>query len=281
VLADFSEAGTTTMTTDQFFFYLALAGYLLGALHYLLHVIKPELRIGSAATAVTVAGFTAHTVSHVFRVYELGRPPLSSPYESLSFFAWAIVLIYLVIEFRYRNRIMGAFVLPIAVLACSAAAALPSRIAELVPRLQGIGLWSHVAMALFGNAAFALTFCAGLMYLIQERRLKSRHPGRHNFRLPALELLDDVGFKSILFGFPLLTLALISGSLWAEHARGSFFTWHPREIWSVVSWVIYAGLLYARVSAGWRGRKAALLAILGFCLVLVTFVGVKVLSPGS
>jgi ABC-type transport system involved in cytochrome c biogenesis permease subunit len=138
-----------------------------------------------------------------------------------------------------------------------------------------------VALALFGNAAFALTFCAGVMYLMQERQLKSGHPGRMYVRLPALELLDDVGFKSILFGFPLLTLALISGSLWAEHARGSFFTWRPREVWSVVSWVIYAGLLYARVSVGWRGRKAAILAILGFCLVLITFIGVKVIKSGQ
>src|SRR5512136_211007 len=231
------------MTIDEFFFYLALLAYLVGALHYLLYVVKPNQHIGRVATAATLAGFAAHSLSHVFRIYALRRPPLSSPYESLSFLAWAIVLIYLVIELRYRNRIMGAFVLP---------------------------------LALLGNAAFALTFCAGLMYLIQERQLKSRNLGRLNFRLPSLELLDDVAFKSILFGFPLLTLALISGSLWAEHARGSFFTWRPREVWSVVSWVIYAGLVYARVSAGWRGRKAALLAILGFCLVLFTFIGVKV-----
>ena len=269
------------MRTDEFFFYVALGGYLLGALYYLLHVVRPNLRIGMVATGVTLAGFAAHSLSHVFRVYALKRPPLSSPYESLSFLAWAIVLIYLVIELRYHDRIMGAFVLPLAVLAGSAAAALPRRIAELAPTLQGAGLWSHVALALFGNAAFALTFCAGVMYLMQERQLKSRHPGRMYFRLPALELLDDVGFKSILFGFPLLTLALISGSLWAEHARGSFFIWRPREVWSVVSWLIYAGLLYARVSVGWRGRKAAILAILGFCLVLITFVGVKVIKSGQ
>ena len=268
------------MTIDELFFYAALGGYLVGALHYLLYVVKPNPLIGRVATAATLIGFAAHSLSHVFRVYALKRPPLSSPYESLSFLAWAIVLIYLVTERRYRDRILGAFVLPLVVLAGSGAAALPPQVAELVPKLQGVGLWSHVAMALFGNAAFAMTFCAGLMYLIQERRLKSRQLGGVRFRLPSLELLDDVGFKSILFGFPLLTLALISGTLWAEQSRGSFFTWRPREIWSVVSWVIYGGLLYARVSVGWRGRKAALLAILGFTFVLFTFIGVKVFKVG-
>jgi len=263
------------MTGDQVFFYLALTGYLLGTLHYLWNVVSPNRRAAVVATAATLTGFAAHTLSFALRFYALGRPPLGSPYGSLSFFTWAVVLIYLIYELRYHNRIMGALVLPLAVLAGSAAAALPRRVSELGPTLQGIGLWSHVALALLGNAAFALTFCAGIMYLIQERKLKSRHPGRLSFRLPSLDLLDDVAVKSILFGFPLLTLALISGSVWAEHVRGSFFTLRPREIWSILSWLIYAGLLYARVSAGWRGRKAAVLAILGFCFVLFAFVGVK------
>jgi cytochrome c-type biogenesis protein CcsB len=269
------------MAFNQLFFYLALTGYLLGTLYYLWNVVSPSRRVGMIATASTLAGFTAHTLSHVFRIYALRRPPLGSPFESLSFFAWAIVLIYLIYELRYQNRIMGAFVLPLALLAGSGAAALPRRIADLGPTIQGIGLWSHIALALLGNAAFALTFCSGLMYLIQERQLKSRHPGRLTFRLPALEILDDVAVKSVLFGFPLLTLAMISGSAWAEYARGSFFTLRPREVWSILSWLIYAGLLYARVSAGWRGRKAAVLAIMGFCFVLFAFFGVKIFRGWS
>ncbi len=268
------------MAIDQFFFYLALLGYLLGTLHYLLHIASRRLSIGRAATYATLAGFGAHTLSHIFRIYALRRPPLGSLYESLSFFAWAIVLIYLITEFRYGNRLIGSFVLPMVLLAGSAAAALPRRIAELGPTLQGVGLWIHVALAIFGNAAFALTFCTGLMYLLQERQQKSRHPGKMHFRLPSLELLDDVGVKSLLFGFPLLTLALITGSIWAEYTRGSFLPLYGRETWSILSWLIYAGLLYARLSAGWRGRKAAILAIIGFCLVLFTLIGVSLLRGG-
>jgi ABC-type transport system involved in cytochrome c biogenesis permease subunit len=159
----------------------------------------------------------------------------------------------------------------------SAAAALPRRIAELGPALQGAGLWVHIALAILGNAAFALTFCTGLMYILQERQLKSRQPGRMHLRLPSLELLDDVGVKSLLFGFPMLTLALITGSIWAEYTRGSFLPLYGRETWSILSWLIYGGLLYARLSAGWRGRKAAILAIIGFCLVLFTLISVSVL----
>jgi cytochrome c-type biogenesis protein CcsB len=269
------------MTLDQFVFYLALVGYLAGTLHYLFNLKGTSPRIGAIATGATLAGFVLHTLSHILRVLALGRPPVANPYDSLSLFAWAVVLIYLAVEFRYRNRTLGAFALPLALLAASGAAALPERMAALPPKVQGLGLSVHILLAIFGNAAFALTFCAGLMYLLQERQLKARHPHRLRLRLPSLELLDDVGVKSVLIGFPLMTLALISGSAWAEYARGSFLTLRAREVWSVASWLIYAGLLYARVSAGWRGRKAALLAILGFCLVLITFIGVKVLRGGT
>jgi cytochrome c-type biogenesis protein CcsB len=267
------------MTLDRIFFAAGLSGYLGAAACYLWHAARKSPRVGAIATAATLAGFAAHTVSHFLRIYGLHRPPPVNPYDSLSLFAWAVVLISLIVEFCYQRRIMGAFMLPLAVLAGAGAAALPEDMAALPPRLQGAGLSVHVVLAIFGNAAFALTSCAGVMYLWQERQLKSRRPMR--VRLPSLELLDDLGVKSVMIGFPLLTLALISGSLWAEYARGSFLTFRPREVWSLVSWGIYAGLLYARVSAGWRGRKAALLAILGFCLVLFTFIGVKILRDGS
>src|SRR5512147_1013056 len=110
------------MTADELF-YFALAGYLLGTLCYLWNVVSPSRRVGAVATAATLSGFTFHTLSHVFRIYALRRPPLASPFESLSFFAWAIVLIYLIYELRYQNRILGAFVLPLALLAGSGAAA--------------------------------------------------------------------------------------------------------------------------------------------------------------
>jgi len=266
------------MSRDLILLCIALSGYVLGTLHYLLNLVHPNRRVAAVGTACTLAGFILHTLALVFRFIEVGRPPFASPYETLSFFAWAIVLAYLVFEFRYQNRMIGAFVLPVAVLAGSGAAALPRRIGELVPKLQGVGLWSHVALAVSGNAIFVLTFCAGLLYLFQERQLKSRRPGPWYFRLPSLELLDQMAIRSVLIGFPLLTLALLSGAAWAEHARGSYYSMRAREVWSVFSWLIFAGLLYARMSAGWRGRKAALLAILGFCFVLFSFLGARLLG---
>jgi cytochrome c-type biogenesis protein CcsB len=266
------------MAINDLLLYLALLGYLVGGAHYVLDVSSTRLRVGVVATWATLAGFGLHSVALALTA---ARLPRWGPAESLSLFAWGTVLIYLIVERRYGNRVMGALVMPLAILAAAAAAAAPERLHALAPGLRGWGPVVHVSLAILGNAAFVVTCCAGLMYLVQERQLKARHFGKMRFRLPALEQLDDMGLKSMLLGFPLLTLALLSGFLWAEQARGSFFQLRPRETWSLVSWLIYAGILYARVSAGWRGRKAAVLAILGFCLVLFTFLGVKILKSGA
>jgi cytochrome c-type biogenesis protein CcsB len=267
------------MSIDDLILYAALVGYLLAAVSYMLDVAGGRVNVGRTATAATVTALGLHTLALAWRM--AGQFRHWGPSESLSFFAWSIALIYLIIELRYHNRVLGALVLPLVVLAGSAAAAVPQRLHQLAPGLLGVKPFVHVGLAILGNAAFAVTCCTGVMYLFQERQLKSRHFGKMAFRLPPLEQLDDIGIKSILVGFPLHTLALVSGFLWAERARGSFFQLRPLEIWSVVSWLIYAGLLYARVSAGWRGRKAAILAILGFCLVLLTFISVKVIGPGA
>jgi cytochrome c-type biogenesis protein CcsB len=261
-------------------FYLAVLGYALGTLYYLLHVLSKRQSIGRLAAISTLGGLGLQTLAAILQVYTLGRPPFGTLSESLSFLAWAIALIYLVTEFRYRNRAMGAFVLPIVLVTALAGAILLGRSLDVRPAMQGIGLWVHVALAVLGNAAFALTFCAGVMYLLQERQLKSRHLGRMHFRLPSLDLLDSVSVRSLLVGFPLLTLALITGFMWAEHTRGTLFPLYGREAWSILSWCIFAGLLAARLSAGWRGRKAAILAIIGFCLVLFTLVGASLFRGG-
>jgi len=266
------------MSPTDLLLYLALLAYLVGATHYVLDVSTVRLRVGAVATWATLGGFGLHSLALALAAAGL---PQWGPAESLSLFAWGMVMAYLIVERRYRTRVLGALVLPLVVAAAAAAAAVPERLHALAPGLRGAGPLVHVGLAILGNAAFAVTCCAGSLYLLQERQLKSRHFGKMRFRLPALEQLDDIGLKSILAGFPLLTLALLSGFLWAGQARGSFFQLRPLEAWSLVSWLIYAGILFARVSAGWRGRKAAILAILGFCLVLFTFLGVKVLQSGT
>lgn len=262
---------------DVIFFYGALLLYVVGTLAYLLLLWIKGGPLSQVATAATVGGFAMHTAALLARLVTAGRPPLGNTYEILSFFAWATVLVYLILEVRFQRKIIGAFVLPIVLLTTLAAASVPKAPAGLSPSLQNAWIWVHVTFVVLGSAALALTCGVGLMYLLQERQLKSKSLGAMYYRLPSLDFLDGLGHRALLVGFPLLTAGLITGAIQAQAARGQILMWDPTQLLSLVTWVIYAALLQARLSAGWRGRKAALLAILGFGAVLATFLGVSVL----
>ncbi|MFQ5847163.1 MAG: cytochrome c biogenesis protein CcsA [Candidatus Methylomirabilales bacterium] len=261
---------------DVTLFFGALALYVVGTLAYLLLLAVKGGPLARLATAATVGGFLLHTAALLLRLYAAGRPPPTNPYEALSVFAWATVMVYLALEFRFQRKIMGAFVLPIVLLTTVAAATMPKGAAGGDAALQHPGIWLHVTFVLLGHAALAFTGGVGLMYLLQERQLKSKSFGVLYHRLPSLDFLDGLGHRALLVGFPLLTAGLLLGALQAQAAWGRLLTWDPTQILSLLAWGLYAGLLQARLTAGWRGRKAALLAVVGFGALLVTIVGVSV-----
>lgn len=262
---------------DVTLFYSALALYAVGTLAYLLLLWVQEGPLGQLATAATIGGFLLHTVALLLRLIAAGQPPPRTPYEALSLFAWITALVYLTLEMRFQRKIMGAFVLPIVLMITVAAASLPKG-AELHSALARTGIWLHVTFVLLGNAALAFTCGVGLMYLVQDRQLKSKRSlGRMHYRLPSLEFLDGLGHRALLVGFPLLTAGMVLGALQAQAAWGRLLTWDPTVLLSLLTWVMYVGLLQARLTVGWRGRKAALLAVVGFGVLLGAFVGVSVL----
>ncbi|MFQ5839535.1 MAG: cytochrome c biogenesis protein CcsA [Candidatus Methylomirabilales bacterium] len=265
---------------DLVFFYAALILYLGGTGGYLVLLFVQRAHISAFATASTLGGLSLHTVAILARLYLTGRPPLATVYEALSFFAWATALVYLFLEFRFQKKLMGSFVLPIVLLFTFIAAVVPKE--GVGPdRVPGAWIWLHVGLVFLGTAAFALTFCVGLMYLIQERLLKSKRLSPVLFRLPALEFLDRLAYKTLAIGFPLLTAGLIVGAVQAHARWGSYFSsWDPTQVLSVITWLIYAMLLQARLTAGWRGRKAAILSIIGFGALVMTVLGVNVMSRG-
>jgi cytochrome c-type biogenesis protein CcsB len=262
------------------FFHMALFFYVLGTLHYILYLLFQRDLIARVAYGMSVAAFVLHTLTFLTRILESGYFPITNLYESFSFFAWAILLFFLLYERKYHLKIMGAFVLPMALVMMSAATFLQKEIKPLLPALQSRWLYFHTTFAFLGDAAFVITFAGGVMYLIQERQLKRKSPGLFYYRLPSLEVLDRLNYHSLTIGFSLLTIGIITGAVWAEAAWGSYWQWDPKETWSLITWFIYAALLHTRLTVGWRGRKAAYLAILGFAAVLFTFLGVNLLLGG-
>jgi cytochrome c-type biogenesis protein CcsB len=263
-----------------------MAIYLLCFLFYLIFTSTRSRTLGILSTAALTIGLLIHSGGLVFRWMEThqtgyGYIPLSNMYESLIFFSWTIILIYLILEWKYQQKIIGVFVTPFAFLAIALTSIVPGievKITPLVPALQSNWLTIHVTTCFFGYAAFAVSFGISILYLIRDRKENQKETSSR--WLPSSEILDEVNYKAIIIGFPMLTLGIITGAAWANYAWGSYWSWDPKETWSLITWFIYAAFLHARYARDWRGRKAAVLSILGFIFVLFTYFGVNYVLSG-
>jgi cytochrome c-type biogenesis protein CcsB len=206
--------------------------------------------------------------------------PWSNWFESFSFFALVIVIEYVIIQAQRHISILGAFITPLAWLSMVVAINSPfgTQIPNLPPALQSYWMSIHVPVMFTAYAAFANAFGIGLAYILQERQIKSRKPSSMAFQLPALDDLDQLIYKIIGLAFPLLTLGVFLGAMWAYNAWGRYWGWDPKETWAFITWVVYAVYLHMRLVKGWRGRKTAYLSLAGFGVVLFTYVGVNYLS---
>jgi len=261
-------------------FELALTLYFASTIVGIIEFFRESKTTTKVMLYLAIVGFALHTVSIVARYALAGHLPITNLHESSSFFAWCIILIFFVLEYRYRIGILGSFILPMAFIIMLSSSILPREIKPLSPVLQSYWLGIHTVLAFLGDAAFAMAAGIGLMYLIQEHFVKSRHLGALFHRMPSLQMLDEINYRLISIGFPLLTLAIITGAIWAESAWGTYWRWDPKEVWSLITWFIYALVLHVRLTVGWRGKKAAILSIIGFLTVLFTFFGVNLLLKG-
>ena len=202
------------------------------------------------------------------------QAPLSNFYESLVFFAWCLPFLGLVTFRRYLKDYLGLVVALAAglLLAYVSLGGVDSSIKPLMPALKSNWLLFHVITCFLGYSAFTLGFGVALLYLAQEKRPRPS--------LPPLPQLDRLIYRATIIGFLLLTLGILTGAVWAETAWGRYWSWDPKETWSLITWLIYATLLHARLVRGWQGRRIAWLAVAGFLAVLFTYLGVSFLLPG-
>ena len=269
------------MSAMTLLFNMTMLVYLLATVLYLVAMIGKRSQAGKIARWVLVVGVLVHAGSFAVRHASVGGAPVTSLHESLSFFAWCLVLLFLLLDLRFRLSVMGAFASPLALLLMIGSALSPDVIVPLDPRLQTWLFPVHITFAFLGNAAFALSFGAGVMYLIQDRMLKSKSFTGIYQLLPSLDTLDKINYTCLSFGFPLMTLGIISGAFWGNTVWGSYWSWSPKETWALITWLVYAALLHGRMTVGWRGKKAAIFAIVGFALLLFSFLGVSLLLNGQ
>ncbi|MCX7793508.1 MAG: c-type cytochrome biogenesis protein CcsB [Thermodesulfovibrionales bacterium] len=362
------------MTSSQFFG-IATILYFLAMISYIAYIAIKNRTVGTIATTLTAAGFAFQSIAFLIRWSDFYRLledtgvirsplqgiirsiPVTNLYESLIFFVWCLILAYLVIEWRYKNKSFGAFVTPIAGLALAfiEMSGVSKEIQPLVPALQSNWLLAHVMMSFIAYALFALSFATAIMYLIittDKRKeasyifwvmslgltlillismgidyfvFKAGRPDvifkkgyllkstflndnifisilsfsgallllfglwRYGYIIKNIilsfnitpELLDEITYKAIAIGFPIFTLGgLIFGAIWADQAWGVYWSWDPKETWSLITWFVYAFYLHSRLLRGWRGRKIAVVASIGFFAVIFTYLGVNLLLSG-
>jgi cytochrome c-type biogenesis protein CcsB len=235
-----------------------------------------------------VFGWMINTAALFTRAFERMQhsgtfAPWSNQFEAMAYVSWAIILGYVLLEFRYRIKAIGAFVVGIGFIAMGAASLLPYRYqtAEpLVPALNSYWIYIHVSVTLTSYAAFAMAGGLGVMYLFKERAEQRGSTSRFYAAFPDLETIDELGYKTIMIGFPLLAFGIILGAMWANYAWGGYWSWDPKETWSLIVWLIYGAYIHARMTRGWEGRRAAIYAVFGFLMVIFCFWGVNFLLSG-
>jgi cytochrome c-type biogenesis protein CcsB len=230
-----------------------------------MQVVAGPSIFASYGTLVAWLAFIFLVASMTFRAIVTGHGPFSNMYEFSIAFATGVIGVYLFFERKYHQQILGLIVLPIALLMLLYAWTIPAVADPLVPALQNNLLLSvHVAVAIVAYGTFAVSFAAAVLYLLQAYGVP---------RLPKAELLDEIGYRAVVIGFPFMTLVIVLGAVWANVAWGRYWGWDPKETASLVTWLIYGAYLHARVVRGWRGNRAAWLLVIGFGATLFTYFG--------
>jgi len=256
--------------TESMFFTAAFVLYVIATLFFLVFLFGQKAGRAKIGFTLAVAGLAVHTVALVLRTFQSGHAPFTNMYESLSFLAWAMVVVFIFVEAKFKApRVAGYLLLIIiAVMALASSPLMPKDAAPLVPALQSYWLWLHVSVTLLGEAFFAVSFIASLMYLRAKDEDKR-------------DKLDSVAYRCVAIGFPLFTLGgLVFGMVWAQKAWGTYWSWDPKEVWSLITWFVFALYLHTRIVMGWKGKRSAMIAIIGFLAALFTFFGVNYLLSG-
>jgi cytochrome c-type biogenesis protein CcsB len=241
---------------------------------------------GRFAVMFTVLGWGVQLAEIVTRGEAAHRIPWGNMYEFITAITCAAVLAFLVVAVRYRVYSLGLFVMAPVVLGLGlCATVLYTAVGPLVPALHSYWIAIHVTAMILAIGSYVVAAVMNVLYLAAERYTRRPQEQQAGFgailrRLPSRDALDRLSYRTVVFAFPVWTFAVIAGAIWADQAWGRYWGWDPKETWSFITWVVYAGYLHARATAGWRGRKAAYIQLVAFACLLFNLVGVNLWVSG-
>ena len=251
--------------------------YFISMILYFVFIASKKEVLSKAAVLIQLIGLILHTAALILRGVNAGRLPMTNQYEFATSFAWGLSLISLVFIIRFHFPVLGAFSAPITFLVIGYAAMQDKEIHALMPALRSNWLGFHVSTAIIAYGAFGVAFVLSGIFLLRD---KMRERGFLDQHIPSREILDNISYRSVSLGFLFLTFTIITGAIWAERAWGSYWSWDPKETWSLVTWITYATYLHLRIRNGWKGRSSAVFSVCGFLCVIFTYIGVNTFLPG-
>lgn len=253
---------------DVTFFWWALIGFGAASIAQIIYLVAGKKPVNTVASSIMAVATLLLTAAIILRTQKIGHLPVTNMYEYLSIFAWSAALFYFLFVFVFKQQMVGVFIAPVVFMLIVSASLLPKEPNEqLVPALQSVWLQIHVTLAAIGEAAFGVAFAANCMFLLK----KLIAQGAVRERLPSYDRLDHISHKAIIIGYPVFTVgALFAGAIWAEQAWGTFWSWDPKEVCSLIVWLVYTLYFHLRLR-GWRGGKSAILSIIGFIAAVLTF----------
>ena len=247
------------------YFNLSFGAFFLAMILFTVSLFFKNKILGSLGRFFMVCGILSLSVYMGMRWHAAGRPPFSNMFESLVVFSWAIAVVFVFIDKKYNIKSISALVALMSLLTIGYASLLDREIVPLLPALKSNWLTIHVLTCFIGYAALTISFVSSLILLCKKTEDKN---------------LDAISYKMISFGFLFLALGIISGAVWANTAWGTYWSWDPKETWSLITWFVYAIYLHIRFRKGWKGKKAAWLSVVGFLAMLFTYFGVNYLLSG-
>jgi len=259
------------------FFELAMTAYLVVAVLFMVFLAGRRETLSRVCLVGTIVGFVFHTLAIGQQWMTTGGFPVTNQFEAASFFSWTLVLAFLLFDFRYKSHVLGAFVVPLAFLSVLSAAFLRGGAQPIDPGLRTMGLSMHTSLILLGAAAFCLSFAVAIMYLIQMRLLKSKRFNSMYHHLPPLDACDRLIARGVQVGFLFTTLGILGGSIGAKFVWGSYWDFSPKQNLSAMIWGYYLVMLVGRHRFGIRAKRGAYMAVLGFFVVALSFVGLDIL----
>lgn len=247
----------------------------------LLALLGERGKLQRIAFILSIIGIVAQTAGMALRGIRSHQMPFFNISESVVFVAWLLMLIYIWLERRHRITALGFFANLTALTMVTSTWVLLNNADSYMPAALR-SHWSniHIISCLIAYSSFVLAFGATLVYALQEQMLRTKRINALQRNLPSLDGADRLAYRMVAFGFPMLTLGVVTGALWAQTAWGSYWNWDPKETWAFITWLVYAAYLHVRIVSGRRGKWPKRLIVTGFCCILITFFGVNLLPYG-